>query len=93
MCDPPHALLPVVVIQFDEFALVSFPAQPDDILWLGTRLDNMELELISAAVSPGEPADCAKVFHLEGFIDLAVLPPPWASTTMSPLRDRYCKLK
>ena len=49
----------------------------------------MELELISASFLPGDPADCAKVFHLEGLVDLAVLPPPWASTTMSPLRDRY----
>lgn len=48
----------------------------------------MELELISASVVPGEPADCAKVFHLEFLTDLAVLPPPWASTTISPLRDR-----
>ena len=44
--------------------------------------------MISASFLPGDPADCAKVFHLEGLVDLAVLPPPWASTTMSPLRDR-----
>ena len=54
----------------------------------------MELQLISASVVAGEPADCAVVYHLEEVKNLPVISQahPWAGRNICALRDRSVAL-